>query len=235
MTESGLFNFSTPAGKVYSFDLPASWDDVTLEQMERILKLSKEGDITDIAQWISVFTNIPVEAVNNFSTKSVAENIAPILSFVYSETPDWQKAADTRPDSHVMIGGKVYSTDFKPENMIYGRNIAYEQICKGGKIPTERIAECIALCLDDSEWTANKDAVNADLVKAINKLPYSTALQLHSFFLYRFLSSATRKQPTIDSPHLKKLARVLKGSKSTGHWLRSIISRLGIKRKTATT
>ena len=235
MTENRLFKIRTNTGETHSFNLPSCWEDLTLKQMELALNLAKSEQANDLVLWVCLFTSLPESTVKNFQVSDFRKVIEPSIQFVYTETPDWQGLVNERPDSHVKLNGVIYSTAFRPEEMIWIRNERYMQLCQGGKIPTDNIAECIALCLDKSKWSEGEPAANPELIKAIEAMPFHEAMQLHSFFLYRLLRSPQMQPPTPNSPHLKKLARVLKSSKSTGSWLRSIISRVATKRKTATT
>jgi hypothetical protein len=228
------YKYKTPEGDIKPFTLPAGLEDVTLNEMLAALKLSESDQKDDPAHWIALFGGLDVATVNRFPAKFVLSELWPSMTFVFSEPPNFQEIANSRPAPTVTLAGKTYSTNIEPSQLQFGYQIRYENICKGGKIAQDNIAECVALCLCETPYSES-DSRLKELIEAVGNMPYTDALTLHSFFLGRFLSSAEANKPKMHSPNLTKLQRELKSSKGTGGFLRSIASRLGIRQKTATT
>jgi hypothetical protein len=228
------YKYKTPEGEIKPFSLPSSWEDVTLKEMMLALKLSDSEHKEDPAHWIALFSGLDVATVNRFQTGFVLSELWPVVGFVFTEAPNFQEVANERPPLVITLAGKEYSTAFEPSKLQFGYQIRYENICKGGKIAQDNIAECVALCLCETPYSES-DTRLKELIEAVENMPYTDAFRLHSFFLGKFLSSAEAKKPKAHSPNLTRLQRALTGSKNMAGYLRSIASRLGIRPKTATT
>ena len=213
----------------HKFTLPSTWYDVKLKEFNDAIELTK-NDPSNLVKWISIFSGLTIEQVNNIPANKT--NLLTIcLEFLNEEAVDFEKVANSQPPAQFKVGDKIYNPKIDFSKFTTGQQAAYEVETKNGKVPTDRIARCIAICLYQGKYS--DDSIN-DLAKSVEEMPALTALTLHSFFLGLWLNMLELQKPTAQSPNLtaQQMRRALeKSPKGMGGFIRGILYRMGIKRK----
>ena len=212
--------------------LPVCWEDVTYKQWIEILKISKEPSdrYTDM-RIVSVLSGLTYGEVQNLSLEAWGM-VTDCISFITDEEVDYKRIAASKPPLQFTVNDKVYNPTINFNKFKTAQMIAYQDLFKDGKVAEEMIGKAVAVCLVQGEYS---DEVVDELERGVMQLPFMDALTLHGFFLNTYLSLIELQKPKAESPHLKKLHRVLRKSrKNTNGFTRFIRLLMGTKRKKVT-
>jgi hypothetical protein len=217
-------------GEKFEINLPSGWHEVTLGQWVKCEKLAKDNP-DDLIEWVSLFSGIPVQDILNWPV-GVMPALTGAINFINDDI-DLDSLVKSHPPIQFKVNGRTYNSSIDFSKFNVGQLWKYENLCKNGKIPTDKISACIATCLVQGEW---EDAKFDALEAGVNELPFLDAIALHGFFLNRFLIFYERQKPEIKSQNLTKLQRVLRKSQNaSGGFSRFITSLMGTRRKKSTT
>lgn len=180
------------------FNLPSSWQEITLAQMIAWEASARKGRLTFTRQ-LEIFTGIPEATWNNCSIMSLDTMLAPYLDWL-KEPLDEASFKDV-PQS-VVIDGQVMPVSKDIELKTYGQYITFKtEMSNHMKLKAKGDIESIGLdffpmaiaiyLYPEKVWDDTKVAAFADKVK---HLPLLQAHPLATFFFLKFLQSLSENE-----------------------------------------
>lgn len=166
--------------------IPESWDEITLEQFQKIMALTnEEGKTTDIIELLSILTGKDKASVQQLPAEFVDSLLARILFL--NQTPQAESS------NKIEIDGEVYLVNVM-EKLKMGEYVDVNTALEGDK---ENYANILGiLCrkeneIYDDDFIANK---LDDRIEMFKQQPITKILPIITFFLNLYRLSETHSQ-----------------------------------------
>jgi hypothetical protein len=178
-----------------AFQLPASWNEVTVGQFKKIMNPKKVGDLTEI---VCILSGLDYDTLFN-SVRPTSENVMLCNAISWAATiPDW---FNTPLPNEFKIAGKV--VDYKKDilKMPFGQYASFVSLAAINPMTWKEKLYCnintvdkaIAIYLypeySGEEFTDKWES----LLPEIEKLPFMESFAVASFFLNKLNSSEKSK------------------------------------------
>jgi len=198
------FNIHTDKG-VQRITSPASWRELTLEQL---IRLETEWDRESPLALFAIITGLDIQLLENSREKGLEDTMLAICAFAYDQ-PQWDNLP--KPE-HFEIAGKIYKAPKNIEEKLLGQKIRVSQIViKAGEDLLTQLPKIIAIYMQeviDGKYDGNKVD---DLEKEILKSPAMDAYGLGRFFFRKSIDLinigelSSKQSPTIVIPTTRLL------------------------------
>lgn len=203
------------------WNIAESWDEITLEQFQKIMALTnEEGKTTDIIELLSILTGKDKASVQQLPAEFVDSLLARILFL--NQTPQAESS------NKIEIDGEVYLVNFL-EKMKFKEYVDSNQALKGDAVYATILA---ILCrkegeIYDDDFIAEKFDERFEM---FNKQPITKILPIIDFFLKLFTASKTTMQDFLTDAQqtANQLLTECENSMKTGGW-RNYCSIWGIR------
>ena len=171
-----------------SIQIPTRWEEVTLGQFEKIMKLTGgENKKVDVMSLLSILTGQDEDYINSLPA-SFVETLMAHLIFLNDNPSTYDHTA-----SQIKIGNDLYSIHFL-EELKFGEYVEVNESIKND--PLDYSSILAILCRKDGEafdedYVANKFKKRKEMFQ---EQPVTEILPLVGFFLKLFLLSRTNLQ-----------------------------------------
>lgn len=149
----------TTDGHMASYNLPTSWDEVTVKQFIKLSALETDDpqSLVYIAELIAILTEVPLEAVYTMPMNGL-EEIIPHLAFTKDKI-------STGPKDTIKIGDEVYAPIKNFNGMTFGEVASIEILLKGAK-GLEYLPKLLTILIrkPDEPFTVNLVDERADMM-----------------------------------------------------------------------
>lgn len=194
---------STYFGK---WDVPTSWDDVTLAQLIEIDR-ERATEQPSLTKVVAILCGKPVEAVEQLPVEFV-ESILSRMGFI-KEQPD------VKPSCSIVVDGETYSVDVR-EKLKFGEWVAFNAIQQS---EPDNVAKILAVvCRKDGEVYDSQfeNEVFESRVRMFESVPCVDALNVVAFFLMLWRISDSSSLQSLKEAAISYIAMITGGSTSDG-------------------
>jgi hypothetical protein len=163
------------------FQLPADWNDVTLNQAIALSKLNHENENYIHIKILSILSGLEEKICSNIHLEDFTKYILPVLQFI-NQTFNQDALMNQELPKHILSSSLNVNKIYSAGQMVWAQHLTFENISGNKSInDLQKIPKIIAICIQDPN-KFNEEEIN-DIADKVLNLYLFDALAIAGYYL----------------------------------------------------